>query len=1378
MIARVRNGCVVVLSAIYMCAAGFGQRTDQGVGSARIRKAARQQSQKRARTMPGANAADLRGRAIAQKIKMRVAESAAAFGSGAGWNSLGPMPLPSDASGIGLQDYNWVSGRASAVVIDPNDGTGNTVFAGGAYGGLWKSINAGTASPSPGAVIWMPLTDDQATLAVGAVAVQPQTSNPDPNKSVVLLGTGETNSSADSYYGLGILRSGDGGQSWTLKSQDASGLHPFAGLGFSQISFSTANTNLVVAAAGSASEGIIEGLETPAAVNRGLYYSTDAGISWHLATATDSGVSIGSASVTSVVYNAAAGKFFAAIRFHGFYSSSDGISWTRLAIQPGSGLSAAACPAQAFQPSGCSIYRGQIAVVPSRPGPSNMGEMYVWYVDGNELDQGIWKTTSAGASWVQVNDSGITNCGDLSGGCGTEQGTDSLTLAAVPNGTATDIYAGALNLYKCTITNAVPNCSGTGHNTFMNLTHVYGCSDIAKVHPGQHAIDFLVSGGTALIYFANDGGIYRALDGFTGLITGSCGLSNQFDSLNATLGPLTQFVSMAQSGTDSNLVFGGTQENGAPATGFSQGGGNWVNVSAGDVGSTAINPSNDNEWLLATPPDSVSGVNVLRCMNGINCHSQDFANDQIADGNSVGGDTGPFDLPLIFDPAGSNTLLIGTCKIWRGSSGGGNFSVLSPDFETGGTGLCSGGETNSVRTIAAGGPVDSNSYSQVIYAGTNGDGPLVSVSPAGGQVWVTTNSDGGPSAWTNRTSAINSQGFPVSAIAIDISDRSGQTAYVGIMGFHTSHVWKTIDAGASWIDFTSNLPDAPVDSIAIDSGPSANSGTIYVGTDIGVFASGTGAANWSEVAPAAGPGFLPNVAVTALQIFNSGGLKLLRAATFGRGIWEWNLVTTPDFQLSIGNNPQTIFAGQTASYAGTIFARNSYGSSTILSCVAGSTPTPQACSANPASITPLPQGSAFMINASGGAGDYLFNLQAVGTDSAKITHNVPVALHVVDFTLSAPSPASVNVAPGTDSAPVSLVVSGAGAFSGSVTLSCSGLPSGTACQFQPSNIVAPTSSIPVSIAMTITTSITSPPGTYQIMISATSPGGTTKTQLLILSVNFVPDYILAITNPSLTAHVNSPATFDGTLTSVSGYNSAVALSCGSGAPPSCVVNPPTATPSDTGTPFSLTVSSGTSQAYGFNVNAIGSDALVVSHSVPVAFTALPSQSFDFTLSITPPSMSIRSGQSATYSLDVAPTSGVFPSNVTFACADPPALTTCAFNPSQVQAGSGDSVITVTVLTTAPTPATKTSTTWLISLPMMGMFWMWRRQPRAKKRNRYLFLTMLLMLGNFSCGGGLQGNGSIVGNGSPGTPPGSYDLKISVAAASVTHSTQVNLTVTQ
>jgi hypothetical protein len=1326
----------------------------------------------------GVDAADLRRRAIAQKIKMRSAGAAIAFGSGAGWNSLGPFPLPSDASGIGLQDYNWVSGRATAVAIDPNDGTGNTVYAGGAYGGLWKSTNAGNLGPNPSAVMWTALTDDQPTLAIGAISVQPQTANPNPNKSVVLAGTGETNSSGDSYYGLGILRSADGGQTWTLISQDASGLHPFAGLGFSQIAFGSANTTLVVAGAGSASEGIIEGLETPLAANRGLYYSTDVGVSWHSATATDSGASISPASVTSVVYNTAAGKFFAVLRFHGFYSSSDGVNWTRLATQPGNGPSAAVCPAQAVQPSGCPIYRGEIAVVPNRAGPSNMGEMYVWYVDGTELDQGIWKTTNGGASWVQVTDSGITNCGDLLGGCGTEQGTDNLALAAVPNGTTTDVYAGAINLYKCTITNASPNCSGTGHNTFMNLTHAYGCSDIAKVHPGQHAIDFLVGNGAALLYLANDGGIYRALDGFTGLITGGCGLTNQFDSLNATLGPITQFVSMSQSSTDANLVFGGTQENGAPATGFSQSGGNWVNVNAGGLGSTAVNSSNDNEWFLATPPDSVSGVNVLRCANGINCHSQDFANDQVADTNSVGGDTGPFDLPFILDPSSSSTLLIGTCKMWRGSSAGGGFSVLSPDFENGGTGVCSGTETNLVRAIAAGGPVDSNSYSQVIYAGTDGDGPLIPALPAGGRVWVTANSDGGAGSWTDRTAAINPQGFPISAIAIDVSDRSGQTAYVGIMGFHISHVWKTIDAGASWTDFTSNLPDAPVDSIVIDSGASSNSGTLYVGTDVGVFASGTGAASWSEVGPAAGPGFLPNVAVTALQIFNSGGLKLLRAATFGRGIWEWNLVTTPDFQLSISNNPQTIFAGHTATYTGTTFARNGYGSTVNLSCVSGSTAAPQTCSANPASIVPTALGAAFSVSASGQAGDYFFNLQATGTDPAKTIHNAPISLHVVDFNLSAPSSASVNVAPGASSVPVSLMVSGAGAFSGQVTLSCSGLPLGTACQFQPSNVVSPTNSNPIPVDVIITTSITSPPGTYQVTISAASPGGTTKSQLLIVSVNFVPDYILAITYPSLTVHSNSPATFDGTLTSVNGYNSTVTLSCGTGAPANCTVNPSTAAPLDTGTPFTVTVSSSVSQAYAFNVNAIGSDILAVSHSVPVAFTALPSQAFDFTLSITPPSVSIASGQTATYSLDVAPTSGTFPSTVTFSCSGAPALTTCAFNPPQIAAGSGDSVITVTALTTAPTPAARTSATWLISLPMVGLLWLHRRQPRARHRNLRVSLMIMLALNCASCGGGLQGNGIVGGSGSPGTPVGSYNLNVSVAGASIAHSTQVNLTVTQ
>ena len=261
----------------------MGQVAAPQTNAQRLRNGAeRERWQTSGRRLPGASSAALRHGALQQKLAMRHSRALAAptAGISGAWISLGPLPLPSDASGVGLQDYNWVSGRATTVAIDPNDPSGNTVYAGGAYGGVWKSINAGNLSPSPVSVNWTPLTDDQATLAIGAIAVQPQLGIPNPANSVVLAGTGETNSSGDSYYGLGILRSADAGQTWTLIPQDANGTHSFAGLGFSQIAFSTANPNVVVAAAGSATEGIVEGLENPITTNRGLYYSTDAGVTW------------------------------------------------------------------------------------------------------------------------------------------------------------------------------------------------------------------------------------------------------------------------------------------------------------------------------------------------------------------------------------------------------------------------------------------------------------------------------------------------------------------------------------------------------------------------------------------------------------------------------------------------------------------------------------------------------------------------------------------------------------------------------------------------------------------------------------------------------------------------------------------------------------------------------------------------------------------------------------------------------------------------------------------------------------------------------------------------------------------------------------------
>ncbi len=527
---------------------------------------------------------------------------------------MGPAPLASDATGDGAQDYNWVSGRATSVVIDPEDTTGNTVLLGGAYGGLWKSTNAGSLNSNPALVTWQALIDDQPTLAVGAIALQPG------NSSVILVGTGETNSSGDSYYGLGILRSADGGSTWT-QIQSAGTGQSFLGIGFSKIAFSTANSSLVVAAT-AGDNGLYVGREEDGnSTARGLYYSQDGGVTWNRVILSDGAVP---ASATAVIYNPSqggSGTFYAFIRRHGLYSSTDGQHFTRLIAQPSAGLASGLCPPGSNAGS-CLIYRGEFAVVPGR------NEMYVWVVDvqpdgfGNAAaaDGGIWRSTNGGTSWTAIPDNGITNCGDRAfgpnSGCGVEQGYYDLELAAVPNGAGTDVYAGAINLYKCTIASGTTCTQGD----WINLTHVYGCNPgplgaPAHVHPDQHGLAFMVASGKAVGYFAHDGGISRTLDGYAGLNTGSCTGTNQFDSLSESLGSMTEFVTFSVHPTDADIMLGGTQDNGSPKTSTATGNSTWQNALGGDGGFNAINPSNPSEWFAANPY-----VTILKCELGTACN--------------------------------------------------------------------------------------------------------------------------------------------------------------------------------------------------------------------------------------------------------------------------------------------------------------------------------------------------------------------------------------------------------------------------------------------------------------------------------------------------------------------------------------------------------------------------------------------------------------------------------------------------------------------------------------------------------------------------------------------------------------------------------------
>ncbi len=133
------------------------------------------------------------------------------------WTPVGPASIGGGSTGNADP-----SGRVTGLAIDPSDPSGNTVYAAGASGGVWKTtdfLTTATAGPT-----WIPLTNFGPTNAVniGGIAVFPR--NNDPNQSIIIAATGEGDTGTP---GVGFLISEDGGATWNLADStnnvDASG---------------------------------------------------------------------------------------------------------------------------------------------------------------------------------------------------------------------------------------------------------------------------------------------------------------------------------------------------------------------------------------------------------------------------------------------------------------------------------------------------------------------------------------------------------------------------------------------------------------------------------------------------------------------------------------------------------------------------------------------------------------------------------------------------------------------------------------------------------------------------------------------------------------------------------------------------------------------------------------------------------------------------------------------------------------------------------------------------------------------------------------------------------------------------------------------------
>ena len=372
----------------------------------------------------------------------RIAATAAAAPLGGAWRSLGPEAL-------------WVflleSGRIAAIV--PATRPGGPMYVGTASGGVWRSTNAG--------LTWTPLTDNECSLNTGAMARDPS------NASIVYSATGEGNQGT---LGCGVLRSADGGNSWTTS---ASGLKTSSGP-------TGPFTSLVVDPSGAGtSRSILIG--TTLFSNAGVVRSTDAGSTWSVVMNTGPASSI-------VAHPTQAGTYYAGNRVttpatsRGVYRSIDaGLTWAQLPAFPN------------VDPN--AVGRVEVAVSRSSPG-------IVWALVGDRGSGsflGLFRFDETTQVWTQLAASGVTTTV-----FGAQQTYD-LVLAVDPIDPKKIMIAG-VSAFRST----------DGGATFSRMA--------SEVHSDWHVIVFDPNDPT-IVWAGTDGGVYLSTDGGVSWISRSAGLT-------------------------------------------------------------------------------------------------------------------------------------------------------------------------------------------------------------------------------------------------------------------------------------------------------------------------------------------------------------------------------------------------------------------------------------------------------------------------------------------------------------------------------------------------------------------------------------------------------------------------------------------------------------------------------------------------------------------------------------------------------------------------------------------------------------------------------------------------------------------------------------
>lgn len=462
-----------------------------------------------------------------EMVKTKLLEKAA----GTDWQLEGPINI---------------GGRITGVAISPN--SDDTLYVCTAVGGVFRTTDRGQN--------WEPIFDSQGNFSIGAIAIAPS------NSQRIYVGTGEANGSANSgaFFGDGIYRSDDGGDSWTHIGLDNSN-H------IGRIAVDPNNPDRVFAAA----TGILYGKNN----ERGLYRTENGGTTWEQVLFVSDSTACIDVALTPGYPDTLYAAMWERIRY----------PWVRNYGGPTSAVHRSFDGGDTWQvltnglPASNSE-TGKIGLAVSESSPNTVYAVYTEDPITNDFN-GLYKSTDLGNTWTDISSSSMN---DMNGGFGWYFGN-----VRVDPTNPNEVYVLGQRLYRTT----------NGGNSW---------SSVNGMHVDHHAMEYSRNNPN-FILAGNDGGAYISENG---------GSSWQhFENL-----PITQFYNIEVDYQLPQRLYGGTQDNFTIRT-LSGNLNDWESILEGDGFHVIVDPT-DNDYVYAEYQwgnlhrSTNGGSSMLTATSGIN----------------------------------------------------------------------------------------------------------------------------------------------------------------------------------------------------------------------------------------------------------------------------------------------------------------------------------------------------------------------------------------------------------------------------------------------------------------------------------------------------------------------------------------------------------------------------------------------------------------------------------------------------------------------------------------------------------------------------------------------------------------------------------------